>query len=62
MFFCWPDLGRNLDFRIIWELGGQERVQNTLTGCGIISHYRVLDSEDFHFFDFLGVPQPTPVS
>ena len=52
LIFFWPDFGQKLDFRIIWELGGQERVQNTLTGCGIIFHYRGLDSEDFDFLTF----------
>ena len=58
--FFLPDFGQNFDFRIIWELGGQERVQNTLTGCGVIFHYRGLDSEDFDFLTFWEFPGRLP--
>ena len=55
-----PDLGQSLYFRILWELGGQERVQNTLTRCGIIFHYRGLNSEDFDFLTFGEFPDRLP--
>ena len=62
LILCLPDLGQILDFCIIWELGGQERVQNTLTGCGIIFHYRGLNSEDFDFLTFWDFPDRLPYS